>query len=78
MPARPISVDDLPDPLPARLLVLVGDEELLVTRAISAIAAAARRRDPTVTETERSGGRGRGCRVARVARPVLVRRRADC
>ena len=51
MPARPVSVDDLPAELPGVILV-VGDEELLVGRAISAISAAARRQDPTVGETE--------------------------
>lgn len=55
MPARPVSVDDLPAPLPGVILV-VGDEELLVGRAISAISAAARRQDPTVGETETAGG----------------------
>jgi DNA polymerase-3 subunit delta len=36
-----------------RQLLLVGDEELLVSRAISAITAAARRADPDLTGTER-------------------------
>ncbi len=50
MPARPISLDDLPDP-PPQLVLLVGDEELLVDRTVSAIAAGARRVDPSVAET---------------------------
>jgi DNA polymerase III subunit delta len=55
MAARPVSIDDLPAEIPAVILV-VGDEELLVGRAIGAISAAARRRDPTVGETETAGG----------------------
>ena len=47
MAPRIIDVDNLPDPLPP-LVLLVGDEELLVGRAVSAIAAAARRVDPAV------------------------------
>ena len=54
MPARPVSVDDLPTELPGVILV-VGEEELLVGRALSAISAAARRRDATVGETETAG-----------------------
>ncbi|MEO6884795.1 MAG: DNA polymerase III subunit delta [Jatrophihabitantaceae bacterium] len=55
MPARPVSIDDLPDVLPS-VVVLVGDEELLVGRAITAVSAATRRQDPTVTEVEYLGG----------------------
>src|SRR5205823_2229548 len=47
MPARPITVDDLPTPLPP-LVLLVGDEDLLVDRAVTAVATAARRADPAV------------------------------
>ncbi|TAM89872.1 MAG: DNA polymerase III subunit delta [Jatrophihabitans sp.] len=54
MPARPVLVDDLPAPL-APLFLLVGDEELLVERAISAVGAAARRDDPATVRTERAG-----------------------
>ena len=54
MPARPTTVDDLPDPVP-QLILLVGDEELLVDRAVSAVAAATRRADPTVAETYLTG-----------------------
>jgi DNA polymerase-3 subunit delta len=54
MPSRPISLDDLPDPLPP-LVLLVGDEELLVDRAVSAVTAAARRADPSVAETHLAG-----------------------
>ena len=49
-----MTVDALPDPLPP-IVLLVGDEELLVSRAISAVASATRRRDPDVSETERAG-----------------------
>lgn len=55
MPARPVSIDDLPTPLPG-VVLLVGDEELLVGRAVGALSAAARHQDPTVVETERAGG----------------------
>jgi DNA polymerase III subunit delta len=55
MPARPVSLDDLPAVLPS-VLVLLGDEELFVERAVTAIAAAARRQDPTVTQSECVGG----------------------
>lgn len=51
---RAVSLDDLPDPLPP-VLVLLGEEELLVARSISAVAAAARRRDAGLIETEREG-----------------------
>ena len=39
-PRGPVSLDDLPDPLPP-VVLLVGDEELLVDRAVGAVAAAA-------------------------------------
>ena len=55
MPARTVTPDSLPDPLPALVLV-VGDEDLLVERAISAVAAVARRAEPDLSETERAGG----------------------
>ncbi|HEU5266309.1 MAG TPA: DNA polymerase III subunit delta [Jatrophihabitans sp.] len=58
MPSRPVSIGspvDLPAPLPSLVLV-VGDEDLLVDRAVGALAAAARRDDPTVAEVERAGG----------------------
>ena len=70
MPARPISVDDLPDPLP-QLVLLVGDEELLVDRAISAVAAAARRSDPTVAETQLSGAELDGPELHEMLGPSL-------
>jgi DNA polymerase-3 subunit delta len=49
-----VSLDDLPDPVPP-LVLLVGDEELLVTRSVGAVAAAVRRREPELIETERAG-----------------------
>ncbi|MDT4977109.1 MAG: polymerase subunit delta [Pseudonocardiales bacterium] len=70
MPARPVSVDDLPAELPGVILV-VGDEELLVGRAISAISAAARRRDPTVGETETAGGDIAGPELHELVGPSL-------
>src|SRR5689334_14166502 len=69
-PARLVAVDDLPDPLPPIVLV-VGDEELLISRAISAVAAAARRRDPDVSETERAGSEIEGPELHEMLGPSL-------
>jgi len=52
---RPASLDELPDPVPG-VVLLVGDEELLVTRGISTVAAQLRRQFPELSEGERSGG----------------------
>jgi DNA polymerase-3 subunit delta len=54
VPSRAITVSDLPTPLPA-VVLLVGDEELFVERAISAVSAAARAADPSVIESELTG-----------------------
>ncbi len=70
MPARPVSVDDLPTELPAVILV-VGDEELLIGRAISAIAAAARRRDPMIGDTETAGAEIEGPELHELVGPSL-------
>lgn len=70
MPARPVSLRDLPDELPP-VLLLVGDEELLVGRAISAVAAAARRHDPEVIETELAGGEIEGPELHELVSPSL-------
>ncbi len=70
MPARPVSLDDLPDELPP-LVLLVGDEELLVGRAVSAVAAATRRRDPGVVETELVGGEIEGPELHELVSPSL-------
>jgi DNA polymerase-3 subunit delta len=70
MPSRPVSLDDLPDPLPGAFL-LVGDEELLVERAISAIAAAARRADPGVVETALAGSQLEGPELHELLGPSL-------
>jgi DNA polymerase-3 subunit delta len=51
---RTVSVDQLPDPLPPVILA-VGDEELLVQRAISAVAARLRAVAPELSESERTG-----------------------
>jgi DNA polymerase-3 subunit delta len=50
---RPITGDAVPDIVPPVVLV-VGDEELLVTRAVSAVAATLRRANPDLVETERA------------------------
>lgn len=55
MPARPVTADDLPSPLPP-VVLLVGDEELLVDRAVGAVTAAATAADPSTVVTERAGG----------------------
>ena len=70
MPARPITVDDLPTPLP-QLVLLVGDEELLVDRAVSAVAAAARRADASVAETYRAGSELEGPELHEMLGPSL-------
>jgi DNA polymerase-3 subunit delta len=70
MPARPVNVDDLPTPLPG-VVLLVGDEDLLVDRAISAVSAAARRADPGVVETERTGAALEGPELHELLGPSL-------
>jgi DNA polymerase-3 subunit delta len=70
MAVRPILLDDLPADLGARILV-VGDEELLVGRAILAISAAARRRDAGVVETERTGSELEGPELHELLGPSL-------
>ncbi len=70
MAARAMSVDDFADRLPERIL-LVGDEELLVGRAISAIAAAARKADAGVVETERAGSDIDGPELHEILSPSL-------
>jgi DNA polymerase-3 subunit delta len=70
MPARPVSIDDLPEPLP-QLVLLVGDEELLVDRAVGAVAAAARRADPALVETERTGAELDGPELHEMLGPSL-------
>lgn len=70
MPARPVSPDDLPDQLPP-VVLLVGEEELLVARAISALSAAARRQDPDVAESECSGSELEGMELHEMLGPSL-------
>jgi DNA polymerase-3 subunit delta len=70
MPASPLSVDDLPAPLPP-LVLLVGDEELLVDRAVGAVAAAARRADPSVAETYLTGAELEGAELHEMLGPSL-------
>lgn len=70
MPSRPVTVDDLPTPLPGVVLV-VGDEELLVNRAISTVAAAARRADPAAEQTELAGGEIDGSELHELLGPSL-------
>jgi DNA polymerase-3 subunit delta len=70
MPSRPVSIDDLPEPLPP-LFLLVGDEELLIDRAIGAIAAAARRADPSVAATWLVGSELEGSELHEMLGPSL-------
>jgi DNA polymerase-3 subunit delta len=70
MPARPVSIDDLPDP-PPQLVLLVGDEELLVDRAVTAVAGAARRADPSVAETYLTGSELEGPELHEMLGPSL-------
>src|SRR6185312_8767000 len=52
-------------------VLLVGDEELLVGRAIAALAAAARRQDPDTVESERAGGELEGGELHELLGPSL-------
>lgn len=52
-------------------MLLTGDEELLVDRAVSAVAAAVRRADPGTTETERAGGQLEGPELHELLGPSL-------
>lgn len=71
MAARPVSVDQLPDPLPATVL-LVGDEELLVARAVSAVTAARRSAGGADVElTERAGTEIEGPELHELLGPSL-------
>ncbi|WP_375484478.1 DNA polymerase III subunit delta [uncultured Jatrophihabitans sp.] len=53
------------------MLLLVGDEDLLVDRAVSAISAATRAEDPQVVETERTGGQIEGNELHELLGPSL-------
>jgi DNA polymerase III subunit delta len=70
MPARAVSLDDLPEQLPG-VVLLVGDEELLVGRAISAISAAARRQAADASDSERLGGELEGPELHELLGPSL-------
>jgi DNA polymerase-3 subunit delta len=70
VPARPVTAEDLPSPLPP-VLLLVGDEDLLVDRAVGAIAAAATAADPSVVVTERVGGQLDGPELHELLGPSL-------
>jgi DNA polymerase-3 subunit delta len=67
---RPVRLDDLPDPLPALVLV-VGDEEFLVDRAIAAVTAAARRADPDTIEVQHEGNQIDGPELHELLGPSL-------
>ena len=67
--ARAVSIDDLPEPLPPSCL-LVGDEELLVDRAV-ARSPPRRVAEPDVTETELTGGELEGPELHELLGPSL-------
>jgi DNA polymerase-3 subunit delta len=67
---RSASADELPDPLP-RVVLLVGDEELLITRGISAVASRLRRESPDLAESERSGSEIDGPELYELLGPSL-------
>lgn len=68
--ARAVSPDQLPDPVPP-VVLLVGDEELLVSRGVSAVAAALRRADPALEQTERVGAAIEGPELHELLGPSL-------
>ena len=70
MPARPLAAADLPSPLPP-VVLLVGDEELLIDRAVGAVTAAATAADASVAITERIGGQLEGPELAELLGPSL-------
>jgi DNA polymerase-3 subunit delta len=67
---RPASTDHLPDVLPG-VVLLVGDEELLVNRGVSAVAARLRRDSPDLVETERAGSEIEGPELHEILSPSL-------
>ena len=67
---RTATSDQLPDPLPP-VVLLIGDEELLVTRGISAVAAALRAGNPDLSETERAGSEIEGPELHEMLGPSL-------
>jgi DNA polymerase-3 subunit delta len=67
---RPVSTDQLPDVLPG-VVLLVGDEELLVTRGIAAVAARLRAETPDLVEIERAGGEIDGPELHEMLSPSL-------
>jgi len=70
VPPKLLSLDDLPTPLPP-VLLLVGDEELLISRAIAAVGSVARRTDPQVVESEIEGGALEGPELHEMLGPSL-------
>ena len=70
MPARPFRVDDLPSPVPP-VVLLVGDEELLIDRAVGAVAAAARQADASLAESQRTGAELEGAELHEMLGPSL-------
>ena len=67
---RASSIDDLPGQVPPFVL-LTGDEELLITRAIARVASLVRADDPAVTETEKAGGEIEGPELHELLGPSL-------
>jgi DNA polymerase-3 subunit delta len=67
---RPASLDELPDPVPG-IVLLVGDEELLVTRGISAVSRQLRQAFPDLSEAERAGSEIDGPELHELLGPSL-------
>jgi len=70
VPARSFTADDLPSPLPS-VVLFVGDEDYLVDRGIGAVAAAFRKADPAVIESELVGAQLDGSELNEVLSPSL-------
>lgn len=73
MPARPAAADrsGAVDDALAPLVLLVGDEELRISRAVGEIAAAARSADAGLTEIERAGSDIDGSELPELLGPSL-------
>jgi DNA polymerase-3 subunit delta len=67
---RTVAIDDLPEAL-TPVVLLIGDEELLVGRAIAAVAAAARRAEDSLLQTDREGGAIEGPELHELLGPSL-------
>jgi len=67
---RPVSIDELPDPLPP-VVLLIGDEELLISRGVTAVAIRARAQDAGVGEAQLTGSSLEGPELHELLSPSL-------